>query len=593
MPQTPFHDALRQIYDLAVAFDAPYPVYRSREELRKIPKPWGLAYWAPPQQKHAARFPWFPEIRSNLELRKRLAAEGKPAPTFDDQRPRLILVWPYLLENAFDPDAKNPLRLPAWTVLLQLRPLIAKFDKVLEYLLNDLTLDDLETVSKPLAIRLAKLHWFHLTRKNRVFRRALTETMSVNLRPILDTHSYQGVRACPSKHKVTFDKKCPDCEAFRWLDYGVNIVWAERLGQRDLVPLFFTIPPGIEGFFPHKGHGVWDAEFLWMLSCVSPEEGVILTDDNQMVVNFSLMADIAEELKRDSVFRRFSGGSWQRGLAAREHCTAHTSGLLSRRGDVPMMERVDQCGWSTGDLLNVPYDQFSVPAIRQRLRINESLTTRYGRSIKRKPPRRATAFVDYVDSKGETHEIEFFFRTLHGKKVPFYYVPWLDGVTPDQRGYRFRFEDRAFWSLRGVVHNRRLDAFTDELDRFEKWLADYEMTLTPAVFKRMLYSQRLNERVDEIQKGERKHLTRFAEIEDQRIRDFVAQRSPGTLTSEEWVNLRSILPGRTKIGILRRWHALALEYALQKGWENYFSSGWRVKHSAKRRKEWVNLGVLA
>lgn len=587
MPLPVFHAALRQIYETATAYDAPYPVYRTREDLRKIPKPWGLAYWVAPRKQRVADYPWFSEIRTNLELRKKLAE----APSFDDDRPRLFLLWPYLLENAFDPDLANRLRVPAWTILLQLRPLIAKFDRVLEWLLNDLTLDDIETASKPLAIKLAKEHWFHLTRKNRVFRRALTETMNHNLRSILDTHSYQEIRACPTKHKVTFDKKCDECAAFRWLDYGVTIVWTERLAARDLTPIFFTIPSEIEGFFPHPGHGGWDAEFLWMLSCVSPDEGVILTEDNHLIVNFSRLAEIAETLKRDSILRRFTGTAWQRGLDACRHCSERASLLISRRS--PMMERVSEVGWELGDQLTVPYEQFSIPAIRRRLKLHDNLLTRYATPVPKKRARRDVVRVDYVDTQGVRHEVEVFFRLLHQKRTLYAYVYWLDGMPADKPGYKYRFEGRDFWTLRGVLNNPRGYKEQAELEAFEKWFLNLADEMTPAAFKKLLYSQRLNERVDALQKGKRQHLTRYAEVEDERIRAFASNRSPGPLDDAEWANLHALMPGRQKLGIMRRWRELAESFALVNGWEGYMNSGWRIKYSAKRRKKWLNLGVPA
>jgi hypothetical protein len=127
---------------------------------------------------------------------------------------------------------------------------------------------------------------------------------------------------------------------------------------------------------------------------------------------------------------------------------------------------------------------------------------------------------------------------------------------------------------------------------FVEWAAGIDADLCDRKqFNEAVYSDRLPARLAAIARGERHHLGPFSRYEDEQIEKFfTANQKKKRLTMEEWAVLLQALPGRSRVGVLRRFEELGRRYAFANGYAVYVRSPYCRKFSNARRRQWIKEG---
>lgn len=566
MAKNVLHQAVRALYGFAHETPQALPVLQRRDDLRKVP-PAGIALWAR-ESKHPTP-EWFSFAGQMLS-------------------PRILVFWPVFLRNV---GSQNSFQVPAWQMLNLLLPVIEHFDVVLVHLIKTLTLEDMTRQPEPLSVTIFKNHLRDVT-SDRQFRRIVGAVLNDALRDLRDKKFEDEMRTCPSKtHYSTPESRCDFCRGMEWVLYGVNYLRPDALDAIGKAQLRLHIPDTIKGRLPTMTPGEWNDELRWMMCCLTPDEGAVTTNDGKLLVNFAKLNSVAGELDRKTPIRRTTGDSWTSGLEAYDEAMRHLSGVLAIR-EAPLMDMVKAQGWEVRDILRAPYEIFDLRKIYGRF--NRTLRIRNQRKRPNPPQgRRLVVTLEYTAPDGEMHQIPCFRRSRRNRVTRYYSVPWLKGVAPAKKEYFYRMNGEPFWSLHGVVNQPRPDEARKTLEHFEKWLAQTDLRLTEAEFRRLIYDQRLPERLQKVALGKQAHLAAFSRTEDAAISEIAKLRTPGRFTVEQKVALTSALPGRQWLGIKRRYEQLAFRYALARGWSSYLVSGWKTNNLRKRELRWKKKGVPA
>lgn len=567
MRKNVLHQAVQALYAFALETPQALPTLQRRDDLRKIP-PAGVALWARESKRPTPG--WFAYAGQMLS-------------------PRILVFWPVFLRNA---GSQNSFQIPAWQLLNLLLPVIEHFDAVLVHLIKTLTLEDMTKQPEPLAVNIFKNHLRDVTADRR-FRRLLGTILGESLRDLRDKKLEDELRTCPSKtHYSTPESRCDFCRGMEWVLYGVHYLKPDGLSDIGKAQLRFSIPDKITGRLPNTGHGEWNAELRWLMSCLTPDEGAVTTNDGKLLVNFARVNYVAAEFKRETPLRRTVGDSWSSGLASYDEAMHHFSSVVAAR-ETPLMEMVQAQGWEVRDVIRAPYELLDLQKIYARF--DKTLRLVSVRKRRPNPPqgRRDVVALEYTDPNGEMHQIRCFRRMRRNHCIKYYSVPWLKGVAPAKKDYFYRMHGEPFWSLHGVVNQPRPDSERKILEHFEKWLAQTDLRLTEGEFRRLIYDQKLPERLQKVVSGKQAHLSVYSRTEDAAITEIANLRAPGRFTDAQKIALTTALPGRQWLGIKRRYEQLAFRYAVTHGWAAYLASGWKTNNLRKREARWKKKGVMA
>ena len=563
-----FHQTIQRLCESVREAYGLFPAYRRRDDLRKVPAQ-GIALWVSPSKRRTPA--WYAGAESHAT-------------------PRILIFWPVFLRNAVTPGS---LQLPAWQLVNQLLPVFEHFDAVLVHLIKTVTLEQILENNDSEPVQQLRKHLRNVT-ANLQFRRTIAPMFIDAVKPIRDRRTEEALRACPSgKHYATLNLRCEQCEGFEWTLYGVNYLWPDAIDEIKRVQLKLNIPTKINGTLPYVGYGDWDKELRWMLSCLSPEEGAVITNDGKLLVNFGRVAAQAHYLERDSLLRTFEGDEWHRGVLAREAALETLINVVAQERDTPLVDMAAAQGWPVKDVLRTPFELFDVTKILGRFARNNQLKRAKRVRHVVPPPRQTVVTLEYKDPDNISHLIRCFRRTRRNQRLNYYSVPWLKDVAPFKKEYTYLLDGEHFWTLHGFTNQPKPDEARKTLEYFEVWLAKTDSTLTEREFRQLVYDQQLVKRLQKIATGKRKQLALFSRLEDKAISEFAAQRTPGSFTPSEKGALLSALPGRKWLGIKRRYEQLAFMYALANGYTAYLASGWKTNNFRKREFRWKKRGVAA
>lgn len=186
----------------------------------------------------------------------------------------------------------------------------------------------------------------------------------------------------------------------------------------------------------------------------------------------------------------------------------------------------------------------------------------------------------------------------------FYSTPFIvDGPRTDPRsrsGQGVLVDGQLCWTvqaLRSIANEKNADGEPRYPmgHEFAVWAESHDANLfSDRAFNNAVYDSKLGERIEALTTGEKHHLGRYSEKEDQTILlFFVASRQKKRLTRQDWALLLQRLPGRTERGVLRRFDELGREYAFLNGYEAYMRSPYHRKFSATRKAQWRKEGCPA
>lgn len=542
--------------------------------------------------------------------RQRFIAEqqGTAAPDWRKTNPLLLVQWPYLLSKA-ELGGTHQMQGLAHEFLRMLVPLIEQFDTVLAW--------DIQEFEKRWAAKFpesAAMPFFHGQRhsddevrfnrhllsllRNKTFRRYLGETMETTLRHITASRMQHIIGLCP-KQRHFRGQSCEACETQRWQRRYVTVLWPHLL--LDVRAEWrFTKPDTFDAT-----KNPWHIEFRNLLSTNHADEGVVRVGDDTLLVNFMRLRAHITELDRPSVFLRefirpWPKDAWMQAFHTREALGREFPGLMSPRPK-PLEELVTEAGWEWRETLDIPYELYSIPALLHRLSVGKM--ARQSLALVRNKPRLArryqwaTIHMPYVDALDQHHDVFVAQRNVNGKLTNFFSLPYT--VTSDKatrRNVSLRVGDNYLWTLFGLHrHSKPLNDGTlpyAEAPRFLDWAINLDSYLTADEFKRIRFENRYAERIAEKQRGERKHIGRFAKYEDSVLREFFSMpRERRRLSKAEWSAILEKMPSRDQLGVTRRLEELGFQYALQHGWAAYVNSPWCLRDSPVRKKLWGKRGI--
>jgi len=174
-------------------------------------------------------------------------------------------------------------------------------------------------------------------------------------------------------------------------------------------------------------------------------------------------------------------------------------------------------------------------------------------------------------------------------------------ASTQRHGLVLHIQGTEYWSLRGISkHTTTRQPFgkdivplhaIPEAEPFFNWATVKARELDGPLFNKQIFEQQLSHRQLEVREGKREHLGPFTTYEDVILAGFFENRAPGDLSKLEKLKLQDKMVGRTLSSLIYRVYILAFKYARRYGWVAYTKSGYFIRHSPKRRKQWLKEGV--
>lgn len=579
---------------------------------------------------------WFQDTFTGQAEHYAAMQQGLAAPSLERADVFVLVHWPHLLRQArFDPQANVFVAPLAWELLYVLLPMIEQFDwafaEILKRFRMYLASSRITRLPEP---------WEHGQRDhadealfnehllsllaNVEFRKALQASMTTTFRAVTAISHTRERAPCPSGQRHYGDAECPDCAGTRWSRNNVTVIRPALLGgavfRRSDWRLEFPI------LWPEGVTNIWIKELRYLLSAMSSAEGVQRVRrrgfGEAVLVDFGKLVENAWRDNRDSPFRKIVDSAQTTdfsvyGRKARRLFAEGTDNKLLGRRHIPLPEIVAEAGWASTAAAETHYELLSLRCMLLKLaRTKEQLNTlskTWGRVAIARIPQRIEPDViheNYTDENGVDVRVDVVRRSLPSglpgitkrKRICYFKIPFPLNINAlgknALKGVAIRLKGETWWTSRGIA---RLSNMIDDNGvsifkwgyHFAEWCAERDIMIDDEYFKRRIYDERYSERVSGYQAGERKHIGRFSDYEQELVRDFFSNRppSPKRLSANEWATLLAALPGRTKNSVNRQLERMGKEIAMRDGWAAYCRSPFCTRRSYLRRTAWVREGM--